>query len=134
MENKRLIQLSVISGFLAVAIGAFGAHALKPHMDENAMATFKTANQYHFYHTFLALGVLFFERSRFIRISTLAAIFALAGILLFSGSLYIISLKSIIDYPDWFPIVTPLGGLCFMASWASLFIRFFMKAPQKKLT
>lgn len=116
MENRKLIALVFFSGGLAVALGAFGAHGLKPYLDESGMSNFQTANRYHMFHTLLALIVL--TNVLFENIAKRVAIELLLGILLFSGSLYILALRSHFQtIPAWLGAITPLGGLLFIAGW-----------------
>ena len=102
---------------LAVMAGAFGAHGLRGMVNERALEVFQTAVTYQMYH---ALALVFvavlagFGLSR--RLLGLAAGFYLAGILLFSGSLYLLVLTGI----HWLGPVTPLGGVCFMIGWGLL--------------
>jgi uncharacterized membrane protein YgdD (TMEM256/DUF423 family) len=99
--------------FLAVAFGAFGAHMLRPIIERNGMADVWTkAVLYHFIHAIALLLLAFFH-------VTNRGIFWLfcAGILLFSGSLYAMSLTGL----RWLGAITPIGGLCFLAGWAWLF-------------
>lgn len=109
-----------VSGLLAVAIGAFGAHGLKAKLSPEMMAVYNTGVQYHFYHTLallaLALYVAATAPSRFLGLGGLCF---LAGIVGFSGSLYWLALGG----PKWLGPVTPLGGLCFMAGWLMIFAR-----------
>jgi uncharacterized membrane protein YgdD (TMEM256/DUF423 family) len=109
------IFLAACSGFLSVALGAFGAHALKNRLDESALSVYQTAVQYQFYHSLALLGVGLFllwqPQSRLLLGSGVAL---LAGILLFSGSLYLLSFTGI----RWLGAITPLGGLCFLLAWA----------------
>ncbi len=123
MENKKLTLIAIGLGFLAVALGAFGAHALKPLMDENGINNFNTANRYHFYHILLALGVAMNakENQKHMRY---CIIFSMIGIFLFSGSLYIMALKSTYSIPSWLPVLTPVGGLFFLLAWIMLFLNF----------
>ncbi|MEP7268858.1 MAG: DUF423 domain-containing protein [Saprospiraceae bacterium] len=123
MENRKLVVLTLIFGALAVTLGAFGAHGLKPYMDEAGISNFQTANRYHFYHVFLALFIVLFPGNKN-KASNLAIVFALIGIVLFSGSLYVMALNKLIHYPGWFPILTPLGGLCFIIAWTLLIFHF----------
>jgi len=113
------ISLAALSGFLAVGFGAFGAHALRTRLDESALAVYQTAVQYHFYHSLALLGVGLFclwqPQSRLLVSSGWA--FAL-GILVFSGSLYLLSLTGI----RWLGAITPIGGLAFMVGWFLLFL------------
>lgn len=99
--------------------GAFGAHGLRNLVSERSLEVFQTAVAYQMYHAIaLVLVALFsgFGLSR--RLLTLAAGFFLAGILLFSGSLYTLVLTDM----RWVGPITPLGGLCFMIGWALLLI------------
>ena len=111
------LVFAALAGLLGVAFGAFGAHALRDRFDSYAMGVFETAVQYQFYHALalLAVGVLLvqFPASGLLRSS--AVLFAL-GVLLFSGSLYVLSFTGV----RWLGAVTPLGGLAFIAGWACL--------------
>ena len=100
--------------FLAVALGAFGAHSLKPMLQaHDMMGVWEKAVLYHFMHA-LALLVLALQG-----ISTRAPSFLfLAGIIFFSGSLYLLALTNL----RWLGAITPIGGLCFLAGWAWLAI------------
>lgn len=117
-SQKQILTIATILGFLAVAIGAFGAHALKPLLIENnRVDTFELAVKYHFYHVFalLAVGVLAGKISlRYLRFS---AICFLTGILLFSGSLYFLAVLN----NTQFAIATPFGGLFLLVGWGFLF-------------
>ena len=103
---------------LAVGLGAFGAHGLKSHLSENMLQTYKTGVDYHFYH---ALGLLLIGVLAATMPSSLlkwSAICLTAGIVLFSGSLYILSISGI----KWLGAITPFGGLSFIAGWILLFV------------
>ena len=112
------------AAILAIALGAFGAHALKDLLTETGtLDVWQTAVHYHMWHA-LALvlcAALNYEG----RCSGLAVLFFSAGILLFSGSLYWLALGG----PGWLGPVTPLGGLSFMAGWSSLAIGFAKTTP-----
>ena len=114
---KLFILLGSCSGMLAVAFGAFGAHALKGRLDDNALGVFETAVQYHFYHTFalLAVGIIALSQPQSVMLKSSGWLF-LIGLLIFSGSLYLISLTGM----RWLGAVTPLGGLAFIGGWACL--------------
>jgi uncharacterized membrane protein YgdD (TMEM256/DUF423 family) len=111
---KQFLVLGAIFGFLAVAFGAFGAHAIKNRISADMLEVYKTAVQYQMYHAFaliaVALLLKFFPDSRMF---TMAGYFFTAGIILFSGSLYGLSLSEI----KAFGPVTPFGGLCFLTGW-----------------
>jgi len=120
MKNTRYIKLAAVLGFLAVAIGAFGAHGLEPILTKySRLETFETAVKYHFYHTFaiLIVGVLLTVEQENKKLVYSVYSF-LAGIVIFSGSLYFMSLTNI----TWLGAVTPLGGLAFMLGWIFLFL------------
>ena len=109
-------MLAAALGFLAVALGAFGAHALKERLPADMMAVFQTGVQYHFYHV-LALGLVAGWAARAPSAALQAAGWCfVAGILIFSGSLYALALSGV----RLLGAVTPLGGLAFLAGWASL--------------
>jgi len=114
--NRTLQASAFLSGFLAVAIGAFGAHALKPHMTDYQLDIFKTASQYHFIHTLALLFVSWFAQNK---LKLYAGWCFVAGIVLFSGSLYLLALKNLLQIEHWFFLgpITPIGGLFFLAGW-----------------
>ncbi len=116
--SRRWIAAAGISGALAVSMGAFGAHGLRAVLPLQAMAIYETAVSYHFWHTLalLACGVLaalWPERERWLN---WAGAGFLAGIVLFSGSLYGLALSD----QRWLGLVTPVGGLCWIAVWLIL--------------
>lgn len=114
---KLFITLASLSGMLAVAFGAFGAHALKNRLDEYALGVYQTAVQYHFYHSLalLAVGVIALSQPQTALLKSSGWLFLL-GILIFSGSLYLLSFSGL----KWLGAITPLGGLAFIAGWACL--------------
>jgi uncharacterized membrane protein YgdD (TMEM256/DUF423 family) len=109
------IAAAAISGTFAVVAGAFGAHGLRDRVDATQLAAWSTASQYHLIHSgvllALALYAVYAEKS--IR---LPAGLLLAGIVLFSGSIYLLVLTG----QRWLGPVTPIGGLCLIAGWLSL--------------
>ena len=115
--SRYFISLAAVNGFLVVALGAFGAHALKTRLDDYSLSVYQTAVQYHFYHSLALLGVgllcLWHPQSTLLRSSGIAFI---VGILVFSGSLYVLSLSGL----RWLGAITPLGGLAFLLGWACL--------------
>ena len=114
---KLFITLASLSGMFAVMLGAFGAHALKARLDEYSLGVFETAVQYHFYHSLalLAVGMLALSQPQTTLLKSSGWLFFL-GILVFSGSLYILSITGM----RWLGAVTPLGGLAFIGGWACL--------------
>lgn len=114
--DRTFFLVGAVSAFLAVAAGAFGAHALRGRLDPAAMAVFDTAARYHMYHSLAILAAaLVPARGGNAPARSGACLFA-GGILLFSGSLYALALSGI----RWFGAVTPIGGLMFLAGWALL--------------
>ena len=111
------LAIAAINGFLAVAAGAFGAHALQSRLDANALQAFETGARYQMYHA-LAIGLAAFalrESSAAFAAQVAAALF-LIGIVLFSGSLYALALSGARP----FAFITPLGGVAFLAGWIAL--------------
>ncbi len=112
--QKKFILSGAILAMLGVMIGAFGAHALKPILEANGRVdTFETAVKYHFYH---ALGLLFLGLLSHLRPSkwlNYAGNCLLAGVIIFSGSLYLLCLSGI----TFLGAITPIGGVCMIAGW-----------------
>lgn len=121
--NKQIILTASFFGLIAVILGAFGAHGLEGKISDYHIGTWKTANEYQFYHTFALLFLSTFSRakSQSIRVSFIA--FTI-GIILFSGSLYLLSVRSLLGIESVALLgpITPLGGLCFMIGWIGLFV------------
>ena len=118
MKGKTILLTAGISGALAVGLGAFGAHGLEPILIKNGrLDTFETAVNYHFYHTLglLGLGILALIKPEWRKISSAAWAMVL-GILIFSGSLYVLSLTGI----TWLGAITPIGGIGFIVGWLTL--------------
>jgi uncharacterized membrane protein YgdD (TMEM256/DUF423 family) len=124
--QRRVYSLAAVAAFAAVAIGAFGAHALSDLLIANdRLATFETANQYHFYHSLglFVLGSLLGQGSS-LSLLKAAAILMCIGILLFSGSLYILSISN----QSWLGAIAPLGGGAFLVAWGLIFKAVFSKS------
>lgn len=127
--HKGFVQTSAVLGLLAVALGAFAAHALKASISDYAVNIFETGVRYQFYHVFalLAAGILYKEfPNRFIR---WAGICFITGIILFSGSLYILTYikGAVMPGYKWIGAITPAGGLFFILGWICLLIGAFKK-------
>lgn len=117
--SRYFILWGSINAFLAVVLGAFGAHALKHMMEVDALQTWGTAAQYQFYHA-LALcliGLMLHDNPKV----KPAGYLILIGIILFSGSLYGLALSQI----KWLGAITPFGGGCFILGWLWLIIVFW---------
>ena len=123
--SKTILMTASVFLALAVILGAFGAHGLKPHLSAEMIQTYKTGVEYHFYHALglLLIGVLAISfPSDLLKWS---AIFLSAGIVLFSGSLYVLAVTGI----KVLGAVTPLGGLSFIAGWVLLLVAVWKKLP-----
>jgi uncharacterized membrane protein YgdD (TMEM256/DUF423 family) len=112
---NRWVVLGSISGFIAVAMGAFGAHGLAGTIDEHAIEVFKTGAQYQMYHA-LALLSLAHITAKNPGQAVVPGWAFVAGTVLFSGSLYLLAVTG----AKWLGAITPVGGLSFMVGWASL--------------
>lgn len=110
------LLIAAINGALAVGFGAFGAHGLQGRIDARGLEVFETGARYHMYHA-LAIGLSAFAmRGAAATPARAAAGLFLAGIVLFSGSLYLLALTG----TRAFAFVTPFGGLAFLAGWIAL--------------
>jgi uncharacterized membrane protein YgdD (TMEM256/DUF423 family) len=124
MKNSNWLITACILAAIAVAAGAFGAHGLKKLVEPQYIDTFKTGAQYQFYHA-LAIGfatlISQFVDNVWIKRANQAF---LIGIILFSGSLYILvaSKAFTTEGLGWFGIITPLGGVSFLLGWISLIL------------
>jgi uncharacterized membrane protein YgdD (TMEM256/DUF423 family) len=122
--HKGFLRTAAIMGALAVTLGAFGAHGLKKIVPPETVATFETGVRYQFYHTFalLAVAILFEKFSA--RSLKIAGICFITGIVLFSGSLYILTLLQATNTVGLRGIgaITPIGGLFFITGWILLFL------------
>jgi uncharacterized membrane protein YgdD (TMEM256/DUF423 family) len=121
--NKKIILTAAFFGCLAVVLGAFGSHGLSGKVTDDQLDVWKTAVSYQFYHTFALLFLSTFSRAKnnYIRFSFYC--FTL-GILLFSGSLYLLSSYALLgwDKPSFLGPITPIGGLSFVLGWIGLFV------------
>ncbi|GAA4455736.1 DUF423 domain-containing protein [Nibrella saemangeumensis] len=123
---KLFIQSGAALGLLGVALGAFGAHALRATLAASGRAdTYETAVKYQFYHALalLAVGILIQllgNNPAAVRLLTIAGYLFLAGVIIFSGSLYILCFSGI----TVFGAITPIGGVLLIIGWALLFWAF----------
>lgn len=119
-RTKHIFTLGAGLAGLAVMIGAFGAHFLKNLISTDMLVVFETGNRYQMYHS-IALFIAGWGMKNFqLPIFEYAAWCFLAGIVLFSGSLYVLAVTGI----TWLGVLTPLGGITFLAGWVCLFIGF----------
>ena len=113
-DKKTWIIICAVSGFTAVAIGAFGAHGLREKLSAEMIEVYKTGVLYQFIHT---LVILILSLTNYIK-PKIASIFFLVGIILFSFSLYLYSTTGI----GTFAMITPVGGVCFLIGWLWIII------------
>ncbi|CAN5654416.1 DUF423 domain-containing protein [soil metagenome] len=127
--HKGFIKMAAILGALAVILGAFGAHGLKPLLTDKELATYETAVRYQFYHVFALLitGILYREFAQKY-LSWAGKLFAF-GIFIFSGSLYMLTFMNLSGRPNfqWLGAITPLGGVCFVAGWLFILLAVLKK-------
>jgi len=113
-DKKFWIIVAAISGFSAVAIGAFGAHGLKEKLSPEMLDVYKTGVLYHLVHSVVLLALGLTDKIK----SQTSSVFFLAGIILFSFSLYIYSTSGI----KLFAIITPFGGVSFLIGWLMIIL------------
>ncbi|MDA1121775.1 MAG: DUF423 domain-containing protein [Bacteroidetes bacterium] len=115
--SKFILIAAAISGVLAVMVGAFGAHALHELLESNQrLATFETASQYHFYHSIALLIIGYYLKRRPSDVLNCSAISMLVGIIVFSGSLYLLSITN----QTILGAVAPIGGVLLIIGWGLL--------------
>jgi len=117
--QKTVFQTGAILCALAVALGAFGAHLLRDRLEPHMFAAYETAVRYHFFHAFAILFMAAFMRHIHEKAVRVVLQIFLTGIVLFSGSLYIMAISKplIGDAFKWMGGITPLGGIAFILGW-----------------
>jgi uncharacterized membrane protein YgdD (TMEM256/DUF423 family) len=121
--QKFFLSIGSLLGAMAVIFGAFGAHALKARIGTDQLAVFETGVKYQFYHTLAILLVAFLSEKNENPALAWAGYLFITGIVLFSGSLYLLSTRTLFQANlTWLGPVTPLGGMAFIAGWILLFI------------
>jgi uncharacterized membrane protein YgdD (TMEM256/DUF423 family) len=114
--DRLFFLLGSIAALIAVGLGAFAAHGLRSRLEPAMLATFETGVRYHTYHALALLGVAW-ASTRWPNAAVNASGWLfLAGIVLFSGSLYLLALSGV----RWLGAITPFGGLAFLAGWSCL--------------
>lgn len=119
--------IAALYGALAVILGAFGAHALKDKLDAYQHTIYEKAVSYQFYHVAALLVVALLADKLQVKTLSLAGWFFSAGILFFSGSLYLLATRSLLGLDNLTPVlgpITPIGGLCFIIGWILLLVSF----------
>ena len=123
MSDNARFRIIGASGALAVALGALGAHALKPLLPPDALSGFETATRYHLVHAVAMLGCVLFDRMAPHRLIAYAFRLFFWGTVLFSGSLYLLCTRTLWA-GEWIRVlgpVTPIGGLALIAGWLCIF-------------
>ena len=123
--NRLFLLMAALSGLLSVALGAFAAHGLKKLLTASQLETFHTGVEYQFMHTFALLFVALLPRIN--QWINLAGWSFIIGIILFSGSLYVLTLSGIRSLA----FITPFGGMFFLIGWACLFIYAWKNNAEK---
>jgi uncharacterized membrane protein YgdD (TMEM256/DUF423 family) len=121
---KKFILIAALLAALSVALGAFGAHLLKQFFTPDLLVTYETAVRYQMYHSVALLMVGILQQYSSSKALWWAGWLFIAGILLFSGSLYIVcSIKYLhLAHGLWVGAITPLGGLCFIGGWLAIVV------------
>lgn len=115
------LRIGCLAMFLAVALGAFGAHALRARLSPDMLAIFETGVRYHVYHALGLFAVAMVSDKNPSSLVTAAGWSLTLGILVFSGSLYILSMTGV----RWLGAITPIGGTAFLAGWILLLVATF---------
>ncbi len=117
MNHGRIFMVAgALSGFISVAAGAFGAHALKERLEAGLLAVFETGSRYQMYHALALLATAWAASQSMSAVVRSAGWCFIGGTLLFSGSLYLLALTG----TRWWGAITPIGGLLFLAGWLLL--------------
>ena len=116
MNDRLFFALGSASAFLAVALGAFAAHGLKSRLAPDLLAVFEVGVRYQMYHALALLAVAWASTRWPGTAVTASGWLFVAGTVVFSGSLYLLSLTGV----RWLGAITPVGGLAFLAGWACL--------------
>jgi uncharacterized membrane protein YgdD (TMEM256/DUF423 family) len=127
------MRIGILMALIAVILGAMGSHLMEQYLEPEQLDTFEVGVRYQFYHSFaiIIVGILFHfgKKSRL----TIAGWLFLAGIILFSGSLYLLSVQETLSLSlSWLGPVTPVGGLAFILGWLYLFLSTYQHGERKK--
>lgn len=124
MTARGLLMAACLSGGLAVILGAFGAHGLKGKVSVEALASFEVGVRYQFIHALAIFAAVWLADRLGVKMPLTAGWLFVAGTVLFSGSIYLLSTRTLLGIESWRWLgpVTPLGGLCFIVGWALLLV------------
>ena len=117
-----IIAFGAFNAFIAVAAGAFAAHGLRDILSAEYLTTFRTAADYQMMHGIGLILIGLMNKQNTNRCNIAAAVLMLAGIILFSGSLYLLTLTG----TRWLGIITPFGGICFLIAWLILGFNYLL--------
>ncbi len=123
LTGRQILALGAVLAGIAVAVGAFGAHMLRPILSERMMEVFETAVRYHMFHAFALLFSGWAYAQYESKIFRNAAWAFVLGIVFFSGSLYVLAFSG----TRWLGAITPLGGLFFLTGWVWFAIGFLRR-------
>ena len=115
--TRTFLLIAAVSGFTGVALGAFAAHLLKEKLSPDLFSIFEVGVRYQMYHTLALIGIAWAMTIPGLEDLRISGWMFVVGILIFSGSLYVLSLTG----ARWMGMITPIGGLCFLAGWFWLF-------------
>lgn len=117
--ERFFFSIASLLGGVAVALGAFGAHAMRGRVAENLLANYETGVRYHFYHALALFAVVIaIQRWPTSSLPTIAGWLFIVGIAIFSGSLYVMAFTGL----RWLGAITPIGGVAFIAGWLCLML------------
>ena len=120
-------KINLFLGMISVILGAFAAHSLKSQIEPEQIITFQTGVRYQFMHVFAGLFAYLYYKQYPHKLINIGAWFFLIGIGLFSGSLYLLSCRNILNIEHWNFLgpLTPIGGLCFVIGWLMILFASF---------
>jgi len=120
--NEKMLRSGAVLACIAVIAGAFGSHGLKKIINSESLEIYKTANTYQFFHSFAILFISLLSAGNSQKLLNWAYYLFIIGIFLFSGSLYLLSVREVLGIPNAIGAITPFGGLCFISAWICLII------------
>lgn len=123
--HRPWLMIGSLMGFLAVIAGTFAAHGLDQRLSPQMLEVFQTGARYHMYHALAILFAAVIHGQNTTRLPAVAAGFFLTGIVLFSGSLYLLAVTQV----RWLGMIAPVGGTAFLMGWATLGMTSFRKKP-----
>jgi uncharacterized membrane protein YgdD (TMEM256/DUF423 family) len=124
ISTKKLLIFGSITAALAVVLGAFGAHALKPLLAENQLQSYETGVRYQLIHGLALVVLAMLAKQYSIQLFNKAGMVMFIGILIFSASIYLLSLKDLMGFPAlrFLGPITPIGGLLMISAWVMVLL------------